>query len=57
MGRTIIVGTGVLAQAAARAIERHGRQAVLVGRRDGVDVRGPIDLRPFTDGEPVDAVL
>lgn len=57
MGRTIIVGTGVLARAAARAIERYGRQVVLVGRRDGVDVRGPIDLRPFTGGEPVDAVV
>lgn len=57
MGRTIIVGTGLLAHAVARALEQHGNDAVMVGRRDGIDVSRPFDLRPFADGEPVDAVV
>lgn len=57
VGRTIIVGTGLLAHALVRALERQGRAAVMVGRRDGVDVREPIDLRPFADGDDVDAVV
>lgn len=57
MGRTIIVGTGLLARAVAHELAEHGHHAVMAGRRDGVDVRGHIDLAPFTDGEPVDAVI
>lgn len=57
MGRTIIVGMGLLARAVAHSLAQHGHHAVTVGRRDGVDIRGRIDLTPFTDGEPVDAVI
>lgn len=57
MGRTIIIGTGLLAVAVSRAIEAHGRHAVTVGRGDGVDVTRPVDLRPFAGDDVVDAVI
>jgi len=57
MGRTVIVGTGLLARAVARALTDAGRDVVAVGRRDGVDVTRPVDLRPFAGDDGVDAVV
>ncbi|MGP7960013.1 NAD-dependent epimerase/dehydratase family protein [Sanguibacter sp. A247] len=57
MGRTIIIGTGLLAAALVRAIEAQGHDAVTVGRRDGVDITRPVDLRPFVGDDGIDAVI